>query len=173
LLEQILDAHPGVAALDEPTAFLEVLQPEFQKSDKLSSARVNILRRHYIQALRNELGADSTGKMLIDKNPSPTARLPLWLGVFPELRVLIARRDPRDVVLSCYFQNILLISANVNFLSLDRLAKHYADLMGIWLVDREWPGFAWMETRYEDIVVNLPKEGRRGTEFLGLQWHPD
>jgi tetratricopeptide (TPR) repeat protein len=173
LLEQILDSHPGVAALDEPAAFLEVLQPEFHKSNELSSARVNVLRRHYMQALRDDLRADPAGKMLIDKNPSPTARLPLWLRVFPELRVLIALRDPRDVVLSCYFQNIPLNSANVNFLSLDRLAKHYADLMGTWLAVREWPGFAWIETRYEDIVADLPKEGRRVTEFLGLQWHPD
>jgi tetratricopeptide (TPR) repeat protein len=173
LLEQILDAHPGVAALDEPTAFLEVLQPEFHRSSELSSARVNILRRHYIQALRDDLGADASGKILIDKNPSPTSRLPLWLRVFPELRVIIALRDPRDVVLSCYFQNIPLNSANVNFLSLDRAAKHYADLMGIWLAVREWPGFAWVEIRYEDVVANLPREGRRVTEFLGLQWHPD
>jgi len=173
LLERILDAHPGVAALDEPTAFLDVLQPEFHKSSELSSARVNVLRRLYIQALREELGPEAAGKMLIDKNPSPTARLPVWLRVFPELRVLIALRDPRDVVLSCYFQNIPLNSANVNFLSFERLAKHYGDLMGIWLAVREWPGFAWIETRYEDVVADLPKEGRRVTEFLGLQWHPD
>jgi tetratricopeptide (TPR) repeat protein len=173
LLERILDSHPGVAAVDESAAFLEVLQPEFHKSNELSSARVNVLRRHYVQALRDDLAGEAAGKTLIDKNPSPTARLPLWLRVFPELRVLIALRDPRDVVLSCYFQNIPLNSANVNFLSLDRLAKHYADLMGIWLAVREWPGFAWIETRYEDIVADLPKEGRRVTEFLGLQWHSD
>jgi hypothetical protein len=170
LLEKILDSHPAVAAVDEPTAFLDVLQPEFHKSSELSSARVNVLRRLYVQALRDDLGPESTGKMLIDKNPSPTARLPVWLRVFPELRVLIALRDPRDVVLSCYFQNIPLNSTNVNFLSFDRLAKHYADLMGIWLAVREWPGFAWIETRYEDVVADLPKEGRRVTEFLGLQW---
>jgi Flp pilus assembly protein TadD len=173
LLEQILAAHPQVAALDEPTAFLEVLQPEFHKSNALSSARVNVLRRHYIQALQQELGGDAAGKTLVDKNPSPTARLPLWLRVFPEVRVLIALRDPRDVVLSCYFQNIPLNSANANFLSLERLARHYAGLMGIWLMAREWQGFAWIETRYEDIVADLPKEGRRVTEFLGLQWQPE
>jgi tetratricopeptide (TPR) repeat protein len=173
LLEQILDAHPGVAALDEPTAFLEVLQPEFHKSDELSIGRVNVLRRHYIQALRDDLEGGGAGKLLIDKNPSPTSRLPLWLRVFPELRVLIALRDPRDVVLSCYFQNIPLNSTNVNFLSLDRLAKHYADLMGIWMLVREWVGFNWIETRYEDVVANLPAEGRRVTGFLGLEWHSD
>ena len=126
LLEQVLDAHPGVAALDEPTAFLDVLQPEFHKSKELSSARLNTLRRLYTQALLREAGPAGTGKLLLDKNPSPTARLPLWLKVFPELRVLIALRDPRDVVLSCYFQNIPLNAANVNFLSFERLARHYA-----------------------------------------------
>jgi tetratricopeptide (TPR) repeat protein len=173
LLEQVLDAHPGVAALDEPVAFLEVLQPEFHKSNALSSARVNVLRRHYIQALRQDLGGEAAGKTLVDKNPSPTARLPLWLRVFPELRVLIALRDPRDVVLSCYFQNIPLNTANANFLSLERLAKHYADLIGIWLMVREWQGFAWIETRYEDMVLHLPAEGRRVTEFLGLPWQDE
>jgi hypothetical protein len=43
--------------------------------------------------------------------------------------------------------------------------------MDIWLTVREWEGFAWIETRYEDLVANLEKEGRRVTEFLGLSWH--
>lgn len=173
LLEQILDAHPSVAALDEPTAFLNVLQPQFYKSKELTGSRINVLRRLYIQALLRELGPAATGKLLVDKNPSPTARLPLWLRVFPELRALVALRDPRDVVLSCYFQNIPLNATNVNFLSLERVAKHFADLMDVWLAVREWEGFAWLETRYEDTVADLEKEGRRVTNFLGLTWHED
>ncbi len=173
LLEQVLDSHPEVAALDEPTAFLDVLQPQFHKSKELSSARLNTLRRLYLQALLREVGPAGAGKLLVDKNPSPTARLPIWLRVFPELRVIIALRDPRDVILSCYFQNIPLNAANVNFLSFERLAKHYADLMDIWLAAREWEGFAWVETRYEDMVADLEKEGRRVTEFLGLTWHDE
>jgi hypothetical protein len=130
-----------------------------------------MLRRGYLQALVDELGPRARGKLLVDKNPSPTARLPVWLRVFPELRVLIALRDPRDVLLSCYFQNIPLNSVNVNFLSLERLARHYADLMSIWLAVREWEGFAWLETRYEDLVTDLESEGRRVTDFLGLTWN--
>lgn len=171
LLEQVLDAHPSVAAFDESPAFLQLLQPEFQKSKDLSSARLNTLRRLYIEALSSEGGTQTEGKVLVDKNPSPTARLPLWLRVFPELRVLIALRDPRDVVLSCFFQNIALNADNVNFLSLERTAKHYVDLMGIWLAVKRWEGFAWMETRYEHMVENPETEGRRATEFLGLTWH--
>jgi tetratricopeptide (TPR) repeat protein len=173
LLERILDAHPAVAALDEPPAFLEVLQPEFYKSANLSSRRVNTLRQIYIESLLQEAGPGQQGKLLLDKNPSPTARLPLWLRVFPELRVLIALRDPRDVVLSCYFQNIPLNAINVNFLSFERLVKHYADLMEVWLAVRQWQGFQWLETKYEDTVADLENEGRRVTSFLGLAWHED
>ncbi|HRY52048.1 MAG TPA: sulfotransferase [Candidatus Paceibacterota bacterium] len=173
LLEQVLGAHPGVAALDEPPAFAEVLEPAFCQTPEHSSARLNVLRRLYTRSLLDEIGAAGTGKLLLDKNPSLTVQLPVWLRVFPELRVVIALRDPRDVVLSCYFQNILLNATNANFLSLERLAKHYADLTDTWLAVREWEGFAWLETRYEDIVADLEKEGRRVTGFLGLDWHEE
>jgi hypothetical protein len=108
----------------------------------------------------------------LDKNPSPTAWLPVWLRLFPELKVLIALRDPRDVVVSCYFQNLRLNATNANFLSLERTARHYADLMDVWLRLRELGGFEWLESRYEDVVANVEAEGRRVTEFLGLSWHP-
>jgi len=89
------------------------------------------------------------------------------------LKVIIALRDPRDVVISCYFQNIMLNATNANFLSLERTARHYSDLMDIWLRLRDLGGFDWIETRYEAVVDNLEAEGRRVTDFLGLSWQPD
>jgi len=58
-------------------------------------------------------------------------------------------------------------------LSLERTAKHYADLMDVWLRVRELGGFDWIESRYEDVVADLETEGRKVTEFLGLKWHAD
>jgi Flp pilus assembly protein TadD len=171
LLEQILGAHPDVAALDEPPVFTTIVSKLFNASPQLSPARLNVIRRRYLEAIQREWGGSFEGKLILDKNPSPTARLRIWLRVFPELRVLIALRDPRDVVISCYFQNILLNVINVNFLSLERTARHYANLMDVWLAVRQWEGLAWMETRYEDIVADLEGEGRRVTQFLGLGWH--
>ena len=43
--------------------------------------------------------------------------------------------------------------------------------MSIWLAVKQWEGFSWIETRYEDTVSDLDREGRRVTEFLGLNWH--
>jgi tetratricopeptide (TPR) repeat protein len=184
LLEQILDAHPEVVAFDEPVAFsqeitshinLSSLEGEVQLKtlEALPAPRRAEMRGRYIKSLLREIEGEPGARILLDKNPSPTMSLNVWLRVFPELKVIIALRDPRDVVISCFFLNIMLNSTNVNFLSLERTAKHYADLMDAWLRMRELGGFDWIESRYEDVVANLEPEGRRVTEFLGLSWHPD
>jgi len=170
LLERVLDAHPGIAALDEPLSFSFRLFPAYSSPMPLTIPRLNVLRRSYVGGLVSDLASDPAGRLLVDKNPSPTAFLPIWLRVFPELRVIIALRDPRDVVISCYFQNLPLNVISINFLSLERIAQHYVDLMTVWLAVREWEDFAWIETRYEDTVADLEKEGRRVTDFLGLTW---
>ena len=182
LLEQILDANPAVLAFDEPSAFhQEVEMPLGFKPhtaaavqlDQLSAVRRRDMRQRYVKSLLREVPGQPAQRVLVDKNPSPTMSLNVWLRVFPELKVIIALRDPRDVIVSCFFLNIMLNATNVNFLSLERTAKHYADLMDVWLRVRELGGFDWIESRYEDVVADLETEGRKVTEFLGLQWHAD
>jgi len=181
LLEQILGAHPAIAAFDEPMAFPDEIADQLAPISApaaLSARTLNEMtvahranyRQRYFKSLLRENSPHSPPQLLLDKNPSPTAWLPVWLRLFPELRVIIALRDPRDVIVSCYFQNLQLNATNANFLSLERTARHYADLMDVWLRLRELGGFDWIETRYEDVVANLEGEGRRATEFLGLSW---
>ena len=183
LLEQILGAHPGVAAFDEPMAFADEVADKLAPMDAAAALSVNALngltvaqrghfQQRYFKSLLREDTGDAARELWLDKNPSPTAWLHLWLRIFPELKVIIALRDPRDVIVSCYFQNLRLNATNANFLSLERTARHYADLMEVWLRMRELGGFEWIETRYEDIVSDLESEGRRVTQFLGLSWHP-
>jgi tetratricopeptide (TPR) repeat protein len=183
LLEQILGAHPGITAFDEPMAFVQEVSDKLAPADAPSASTMKALdtltaaqrarfQQRYLKSLLHEGAAAPTAEMLLDKNPSPTALLHLWLRVFPDLKVLVALRDPRDVIISCYFQNLMLNTTNANFLSLERTARHYGDLMDVWLRLRELGGFDWMETRYEDLVDKLESEGRRVTEFLGLSWHP-
>ena len=182
LLEQVLDANPDVLAFDEPTDFHKEVEQRLQikpgpnaagQLDLLESSRRKDLRQRYVKSLLREAPDRSSPRVLVDKNPSSTLSLNVWLRLFPELKVIIALRDPRDVIVSCFFLNIMLNATNVNFLSIERTAKHYADLMDVWLRLRELGGFDWIESRYEDVVENLEVEGRRVTEFLGLTWHPD
>lgn len=183
LLEQILGAHPEVAAFDEPMAFtqeiLEQLAPlenaptlTANTLNQLGEARRNHFRQRYLKNLGREGRSLPGDGIFLDKNPSHTASLHLWLRIFPQVKVVIALRDPRDVIISCYFQNLALNATNANFLSLERTVKHYTDLMDVRLRLRELGGFDWIETRYEDIVDNLEVEGQRVTKFLGLTWSP-
>jgi tetratricopeptide (TPR) repeat protein len=183
LMEQILGAHPEIRAFDEPEAFpneiLDALSPAtaakgltLTELDSLPAARRAELRTRYFKSLMREVPNGSANGIFLDKNPSPTHSLHLWLRLFPELKVIIALRDPRDIVVSCYLQNLPVNPATANFLSLERTVKHYADLMDVWLRFRELGGFDWIEMRYDEVVANPEGEGRRVTEFLGLQWHP-
>jgi tetratricopeptide (TPR) repeat protein len=181
LLEQILDAHPALRAFDESNAFNHQVAAKLPLSsgpgkfqarslNEQASSRLEQARQGYRKHLLRTIAGDVNAGVLLDKNPSLTVLLPQWLRVFPQLKVLIALRDPRDVVLSCFFLNPVLNATNMNFLSVERTARHYENLMDVWLRMRELGGFAWREVRYEEIVENLEVEGRKATEFLGLQW---
>jgi hypothetical protein len=180
LLEQILDANPDVLAFDEPVSFNQEISSRIEGLETQSPAktrpadklRLSEMRGRYIKSLLREIPGEPAARVLLDKNPSLTMSLNVWLRVFPELKVIIALRDPRDVIISCFFLNIMLNVTNVNFLSLERTVKHYSDLMDVWLRMRALGGFDWIETRYEDVVLNTEQEGRKATEFLGLTWHP-
>jgi Flp pilus assembly protein TadD len=182
LLEQILGAHPDIAAFDEPMAFTqEILEPlapldgaalTLKNLDQLNEPRQTRFQQRYLVNLLRENTDRADAAVLLDKNPSHTASIHLWLRIFPLVRVIIALRDPRDVIVSCFFQNLQLNTTNANFLSLDRTVKHYADLMDVWLRLRELGEFDWVESRYEDVVTGMESEGQRVTKFLALQWHP-
>ena len=69
----------------------------------------------------------------MDKNPGVNIIVPVLLRVFPETKFLIALRDPRDVVISCFMQSLTLSAASSAYLSLDGTVTHYASVMGFWL----------------------------------------
>jgi tetratricopeptide (TPR) repeat protein len=181
LIEQILGAHPEILVFDETYSFqkevVKALHPPptlglalKTLNDLAAASRAQLIGR-YFKSLLCEMEESPGARLLLDKNPPTTAWLFVWLRLFPLSKVIIALRDPRDVIISCYFQNFRVTVSNVGFLSLEGTATYYADCMDVWLRMRELGGFEWMETRYEDVVGNLEAEGRRVTDFLGLPWH--
>jgi tetratricopeptide (TPR) repeat protein len=182
LIEQILGAHPDILAFDESMDSLkELLRPlhlppparglTLKSLNGLTAASHSQLISRYLKSLLRETEEDPGGRLLLDKNPSTTAWLHVWLRIFPQSKVIIALRDPRDIIISCYFQNIPKDWAIVRFASLEQTVRFYSNCMDVWLRLRELGGFEWIETRYEDVVGNLDGEGRRVTNFLGLPWH--
>jgi tetratricopeptide (TPR) repeat protein len=181
LLEQIIGAHPEILVFDEAPSFgkevVNTLYPPLpgrwltaKSLNELTAAARAQLTGRYFKSLLRETKENPGNRLLLDKNLSTTAWLYVWLRLFPQSKVVIALRDPRDVVTSCYFQNFPFSWATAGFLSLEGTAKFYSDVMDAWLRMRELGGFDWIETRYEDVVGNLEGEGRRVMNFLGLPW---
>ena len=96
--------------------------------------------------------------------------LPLVARVFPDMKILFALRDPRDVVISCFTQQLPLNPVSVHYLTLEGTVKKYVKMMQAWLKLRPMLGNAWIEVRYEDVVADLEKQAGRVLEFLDLPW---
>lgn len=180
LLEQLLDAHPDLVSSEERdfigreifhsiayrqgnTPFLEIL-------NKLSIGEIERLRRRYFAGMEYLLGQPIGGRMHLDKNPAYNLTIPVVLCVLPETRLIIALRDPRDVVLSCYLRYLPVNNVSVRFLDIERTAERYALDMMAWLKFRECIHVPWCEVRYEDTVADVEKQARRALDTLGLAW---
>jgi hypothetical protein len=183
LLEQVLDSHSGLVSSDEREAFARDIFPAMwltpqtplptpEAFDAAPVERLKILRERYLAYMEAALDEPIGNRLHLDKNPTLTVVLPGLLRLFPETRCLIALRDPRDVVISCFMQYLPLNANSVYFFTLERAAQRYANDLGLWLKLRERIASPWLEVRYESIVTNLEQEARRTLEFLGLAWEP-
>lgn len=181
LLEQVLDSHSGLVSSDEREAFARDIfpamwlgsatpQPTREAFDVIPQSRLAALRDRYWAYMEAALNEPIGERVHLDKNPTFTVVLPGFLRLFPESQVLIALRDPRDVVISCFMQYLPLNANSVYYLSLERTAQRYANDMAMWLKLRDRITSPWIELRYEAAVANLEKEARRALDFLGLPW---
>ena len=179
-MEQVLDAHHDLASSEERDfigrgLFYEITagQEKVPLIDVLNELRVDRIcaeRQRYFRAMEYLLGEPMGGRMHLDKNPAYNLTIPLVMRLFPETRLIIALRDPRDVVLSCYLRYLPLNAVSVRFLDVERTAARYALDMTAWLKFRELIEVPWCEIRYEDTVANLEQQARRALETLGLPW---
>jgi tetratricopeptide (TPR) repeat protein len=181
LLEQILDSHPGLISADEVQAMSEVVYlplcekrpvgtPVPEILDATTPEEIQSLRQAYYEAMTGMLRQPIGQRILLDKNPALTGLLPLIGRVFPEMKIIFALRDPRDVVVSCFLQQLPLNPVSVNFLTIEQTADSYAAAMRYWLKLREMIGNPWIEVRYEAVVADMEGQSRRTLDFLGLPW---
>src|SRR5207249_3598450 len=144
--------------------------PTIEALDAVPIERLRAQRERYLAYMAAALNEPIGERLHLDKNPTLTLLIPGMLRLFPETRLLIALRDPRDVVISCFMQYLPLNPNSVCFLTLERTARRYANDLGTWLRLRELVGSPWLELRYEDCVADLEPQTRRALDFLELPW---
>lgn len=174
LLEQVLASHPNVVALEERPTLGDVGAFFFENAEldrlaKLKKADAERLRAEYWARVRDN-GVEPKGKVFVDKLPLATLWLPYIAKLFPKAKVLFARRDPRDVVLSCFRRRFMVNGALYAFTELDELARFYAGTMGLAEIYREKLPLAWQVHRHEDLIEDFDKEAQSICAFLGVEW---
>lgn len=176
MLETILDAHPQLSCMDERTFIHDAVQQMRERGydyprdlGKLDEATCDALRAHYWKQVREHSHAEP-GKRLVDKNPLNMTRLPMIHRLFPRAKIVLALRDPRDVVLSNYMQ-IFRAPAYARMCErLETTAQGYATAFTAWNAFAGVFGLELLQTRHEDVVDDVEAFSRRLCAFLGLEW---
>lgn len=158
LIEQILATAPSITPTGEHMLMrLATLQlgsmepPDMQRALNYKNSDWRKMAQTYLSALRQRFGA---GKTYTDKSATNYWYAGVIRIMFPAVKLVWAKRDPRDVVWSCFRSRI---SANLwaqslddcvgAILAQDRLSEHWAEIYGDDLI----------ETPYEELVTDPDK----------------
>jgi tetratricopeptide (TPR) repeat protein len=178
LVENILASAAGVVALEEHDTLAdtdEVLVANdgtMPDLDALDPALLADLRARYWARVRR-LAGDVDGRVFVDMNPFNGIKLPVIARLFPEARILIMRRDPRDVALSCFKINFTPSPGTYAFSDLAETALHYDALMRLTELCRARLPLAFHEVRYDRLVAQFEATVRAMADFIGLEWTDD
>jgi tetratricopeptide (TPR) repeat protein len=181
LLEQVLDSHPDIVSAEETQIFQEdalaPLERQFAPGtngvaglDSASLPALQASRAAYFRFIELSNGSPVAGRCLLDKNPMLTSFIPAFIRLLPEAKLLVAMRDPRDVVLSCFMQPHPLNVGTAALLDLAGATGFYAKSMGFWRTLAPMLPAPYLEVRYEDMVADLESVARKTLDFLGVPW---
>ena len=177
LVENILASSPGVVAVEERPTLREAdqlfLPPGgMARLATIGPEQADALRRNYWGRVAAATGG-AQGSTFLDMDPLKGIRLPIIARLFPAARILIMRRDPRDVVWSCFRTSFALTPASMEFVTLEGVARHYDALMRhIDMCLARLPLTAHF-ARYDALVSDFDATTRALCKFANLPWSPE
>lgn len=180
LVENILASLPGVAALEERPTFAAAdhdhiagdgpaIIAGMARFAGLDIAALDQYRRAYWDSV-TAFGVPAGTPAFVDMDPMKGTRLPFIARMFPEARILLMRRDPRDVVWSCFRTSFAMSSQTLEYTSLERAARHYDALMRLTEIALERLPLAVHVIDYHRLVRDFDAETQAMCAFAGLEW---
>lgn len=177
LLEVILEGHPNIVTLEEKESLIDGVREFLRGPEDLARlaaahpAELDALRDSYWR-LVGAAGVDVAGKLFIDKHPLNTLKLPLIAKLFPDAKILLACRDPRDIVLSCFRHRFQMSAPIYELLTLEGAARYYDAVMQFLIRMTTLLPLETCLVRHEDVVTEFAREMKRICAFLGIDWAP-
>lgn len=175
LVETILASADGVATLEELPTLLAAETRFYLPADgppalvALDAGMADDLRAAYWRRVA-DFGIAADAQLFVDMDPLKTMDLPLIGRLLPNATIIVMRRDPRDVILSCFRQNFAASPIAFEFTSLARAARHYDALMRLQRHSLARMANPVFELRYEELVADFDGVTQRLCAALGLAW---
>lgn len=175
LMEQILFAHPDVAAGGE-RAYIDQLQEKYGFSatgqdgediTKYPRKKLLGMRDDYLEMLERH----APGAIYItDKMPVNFRYIGLIRLLFPQAKVIHCRREPMDCCFSI-FRHLFIghFPFAYDLKELGQYYKYYEDMMAFW--HHRLPGFIH-DVQYEKLIADQEGESRKLLAFCELEWEP-
>ncbi len=179
LLEQVLASHPDVVALEEKPMLADAVDDLLKSNEGLdrlaglSTAEADSCRRVYWDGVRNGFKTDISSKIFVDKLPLHTVSLPAIAKLFPKAKIIFAKRDPRDVVLSCFRRRFRINEAMFMFLTLEGAANYYSQVMRCAEIYRRKLVLDLYTLRHEELVADFDAQAEKVLNFIGVAWDPN
>jgi len=175
LVEQIISSHPSVFGAGELTQLADVSRriAEITKSKRsfpegaadLTGADILRLSGTYMRHLRQISGG---APFVTDKMPFNYLRVGLIKLLFPKAKIIVCRRDPKDIFISGYglkFKTpIAFTSDQAEFAA---VYKQFDNLTTHW--DNLFPN-SILSVQYESLVANQERDSRAIIEYCDLDW---
>ncbi|UTW52837.1 tetratricopeptide repeat protein [bacterium SCSIO 12827] len=177
LLEQMMDAHPGIQVLKEQAALSVVRDHLLARGDDfpanlfdISDADMTALREIYFQAVDRAVtrGPDT---VLVDTLPLNILDAGLIHRLFPDAKFILAQRHPCDICLDCFTHPFAMNDGTVHFTRLDDAVGFYEQVMALWQTQRETLALKVHEVRHEDLISGHEQTARKLLEFLDVSWN--
>lgn len=183
LLEQVVDSHEEIVSAEETDVFpndiyyplrshLPLTTPILEELEQFAIPDIQRARKIYLRRIQTFLDEPLGDRLLVDKNPTLTFLAPAMARIFPEIKFLIALRDPRDVCMSCFMQPVPMNQTGAAWLTIEGTVNEYLALMGGWRTVKPKLPQPVLEVRYEDMVTDLEPVARKTLDFLGVTWDP-
>jgi tetratricopeptide (TPR) repeat protein len=167
LVEQILASHPRVVGCGELRDIEQIAATFYHLASLtgLEPPTIRHLAERYLRQLARLGGADAD--RAIDKMPHNFLHLGMIAVLFPGARVIHCRRDPLDVCVSAYVQDLLRVPYATRLEDLGFYFRQYERLMEHW---RRVLPLRMVEIQYEELVADPERVSRELVAFCGLDW---
>jgi tetratricopeptide (TPR) repeat protein len=176
LLDTILRTHNSIEVLEEKPLVDKLLKEikkkmncSFSNLEKIDEFQINKLQELYNKEKKNYLKFDK-GKIYVDKFPLNIVFLAEINKIFPNAKYILALRNPRDSVLSCFMQSFTPNDAMSNMLSIKDASNLYDRTMELFKIYEKILHLKLHIIKYENVINNFEPTIKSLLKFLELEW---